>query len=446
MRNLIKLRVQEAKKSDIGRNIIRIDKQSMNQLKIQTGDVVEVSGEKQSAAIAWPSYPQDNGLGIVRIDSRLQKNTGTRIDDTLEIRKVKTEVAQNIVLAPSSVKIRNNPRFESFVKRKLTNYPITVDDFVFISLGISRELIFKVMSMIPSGVCIITQETILNISEEIVEDLYYGTEISFDDIGGLEKEIDEVKKIMKLASIKKFNIDIPKGILFEGFSGTGKTLLARIIANDLSYHFISLIAPEIIQKYPGDSERKLKEIFQKAEERAPSIIFIDHIDSIAPKIQGGMKNKSSFMEHRVVAQLLGLMDGLRPIRNVIVIATTHKLDLIEPALLRPGRFDKIVHFSLPGLKSRTKIYEIHTRNLHLNDDVSVEDLAELSDNFTGADIKGVCQLATINAAKIHILDISPETNEISDNEIDEIKLNKQDFLSAIKEIAERVRTSPKNEE
>jgi len=171
----VTLRVQKAKKRDIGRNIIRIDPKTMEKLSIQTGDVIEVVGKKQSAGIAWPSYPQDNGLGIVRVDSRLQKNTGTRIDDTLEIRKVKTEVAQNVVLAPSSVKIRNNPRFESFVKRKLNNYPITVDDFIFISIGISREITFKVISMRPNEVCQIKQETVLNISDK---SSFYPIEIS----------------------------------------------------------------------------------------------------------------------------------------------------------------------------------------------------------------------------------------------------------------------------
>ncbi|MCK4780323.1 MAG: AAA family ATPase, partial [Candidatus Lokiarchaeota archaeon] len=170
----VTLRVQKAKKRDIGRNIIRIDPKTMEKLKIQTGDVIAVNGKKESAGIAWPSYPQDNGLGIVRVDSRLQKNSGTRIDDTIEIRKVKAEVAQNVVLAPSNFPIKNNPRFESFVKRKLNNYPITIDDYIFISIGISREITFKVISMRPNGVCIIKQDTILNISDRITEEAETG--------------------------------------------------------------------------------------------------------------------------------------------------------------------------------------------------------------------------------------------------------------------------------
>ena len=189
----ITLRVQKAKKRDIGRNIIRIDPKTMEKLKIQTGDVIAVVGKKESAGTAWPSYPQDNGLGIVRFDSRLQKNTGSRIDDTIEVRRVKAEAAQNVVLAPSNFPIKNNPRFESFVKRKLNNYPITIDDFIFISIGISREITFKVINMRPSGVCTIKPETALHISEHITEDEERGADyVTYEEIGGLDREIQRV--------------------------------------------------------------------------------------------------------------------------------------------------------------------------------------------------------------------------------------------------------------
>lgn len=437
------LKVQNAKKGDIGRTIIRIDQKAMEMLKIQTGDVIEIIGKEKSAGIAWPGYPQDNGLGIVRIDSRLQKNTGTRIDDTVEIRKVKAEPAQNIVLAPSSVKIRNNPRFESFVKRKLLNYPVTIDDYIFISIGITREIIFKVISMNPTEVCQIKMDTILKISEEVAEDYDNGkVYITFDDIGGLKSEIDEVRSIFDLALIKKLNIDVPRGILLVGPPGVGKTLLVQAIANNSEYHFISIVATEIIQKYRGESEEKLRDIFQEANEKAPSIIFFDHIDAIAVKIQKEVNENYNYTIHRVVTQLMGLMDGLLPNKDVIVLATTHRLDLIEPALLRPGRFDKIIHIPLPDFNGRIKIFEIHTQKLHIDDDVLIKELAELSNDFTGADIKGVCQFAMINAAKRNIPDTGAEIEEISDEEVGKIKINKQDFLSAIKEVTERLDLVP----
>jgi len=291
---------------DINRNIVRIDQKTMEKLNIQTGDVIEVIGKKNSAGIAWPSYPQDNGLGIVRIDSRLQKNTGTRIDDTLEIRKVKEEPAQNIVLAPSSVKIRNNPRFESFVKRKLNNLPVTVDDYIFISIGISREITFKVISMRPNAVCIIRQDTILNISEKITEDVEAGVGyITYEDVGGLDREIQRVREMVELplrhpSLFKRLGIDPPKGVLLRGPPGCGKTLLAKAVANESEAHFISINGPEIMSKFYGESEKKLRKLFIEAEEKSPSIVFIDEIDAIAPK----RETVTGEVERRVVAQLL----------------------------------------------------------------------------------------------------------------------------------------------
>ncbi len=441
------LDVKNAKKRDIGRNIIRIDQKIMEKLNIQTGDVIELIGKKNSAGIAWPSFPQDNGRGIVRIDSRLQKNTGTNVNDKIEIRKIRAVPAQKIVLAPCSVKISNNPRFESFVKRKLNNYPITVDDYIFTSIGIKRELTFKVIKLEPNRVCIIKQETKLKIDENLVEDYGIGKIlITFDDIGGLEREINEVRKIIELSLIKKLNIEMPKGILFVGPPGVGKTLLAKAIANNFEYIFISIVASDIIEKYRGESEKKLRRLFQEAQDKAPSIIFIDHIDSIAIKLQKQVTEDYNYEAHRIVTQLMGLMDGLHPSKGVLVLGATHRLDLIEPALLRPGRFDKIIHFSLPDFEGRAKIYEIHTRNLKLENEVSLKELAERSNNFTGADIKGVCQLATINSAKRNIPDLGSEIEQISDEEIQKIKINKQDFFIAIKEITERLDIIPRRED
>ncbi|MDX1797963.1 MAG: AAA family ATPase, partial [Candidatus Lokiarchaeia archaeon] len=266
----VTLRVQKAKKRDIGRNIIRIDPKTMEKLNIQTGDVISVIGKKESAGIAWPSYPQDNGLGIVRVDSRLQKNTGSRIDDTIEIRKVKAETAQHVVLAPSNFSIKIDPRLESFVKRKLNNYPITMDDYIFISIGISREITFKVISIRPKGICVIKQDTILNLSEKIIEEEEKGlTYITYEDVGGLDKEIQRVREMVELplrhpSLFKRLGIDPPKGVLLRGPPGCGKTLLARAVANESEAHFISINGPEIMSKFYGESEKKLRKLFNEA--------------------------------------------------------------------------------------------------------------------------------------------------------------------------------------
>jgi transitional endoplasmic reticulum ATPase len=253
-----KLKVQKANRRDIGRNLIRIEESFMKKLDIKTGDIIEIIGKKQSAGIAWPGYPQDDGLGIIRIDARLQKNTGTKIGDTVEIHKIETKVAQSVVLTPINIRIRNNPRFESFTKRKLNNIPITLEDYIDMSLGISRDITFKVVSLIPEGICVIKSETVLHINEFEINESETNVQ-SYDDIGGLEHQINELKYILDLRSthssiVNRLNIEMPKGILFEGPPGTGKTLLARIIANDINFHFISMIAPEIITKYQGESE------------------------------------------------------------------------------------------------------------------------------------------------------------------------------------------------
>ncbi|MEJ2296814.1 MAG: hypothetical protein P8Y23_18870 [Candidatus Lokiarchaeota archaeon] len=218
----VSLRVQNAKKRDYGRNIIRIDRKTMEQLKMQTGDVIALFGKKLSAGIAWPSYPQDEGLGIIRIDPRIRKNTGTAIDDMIEIKKVKTQPAQNIVLAPSNIKIKTNPKFETFVKRKLNNYPATNDDYIYISIGISREIIFKVISIKPSGICTINNGTNLHISEHITEDEEGGPEyVTYEDVGGLDREIQRVREMVELplrhpSLFKRLGIDPPKGVLLMG--------------------------------------------------------------------------------------------------------------------------------------------------------------------------------------------------------------------------------------
>jgi len=430
------LRVQKAKKRDIGRNIIRIDQKTMEKLNIQTGDTIEVMGKKQSAGIAWPSYPQDNGLGIVRVDSRLQKNTGTRIDDTLEIRKVKAEVAQNIVLAPSSVKLRNTPRFESFVKRKLNNYPITIDDFVFISLGISRSINFKVISLRPNGVCKITSDTILNISEKVTDDIETGIGyITYEDVGGLDREIQRVREMVELplrhpSLFKRLGIDPPKGVLLRGPPGCGKTLLAKAVANESEAHFISINGPEVMSKFYGESEKKLRKLFIEAEEKSPSIIFIDEIDAIAPK----RETVTGEVERRVVAQLLALMDGLHGRGKVIVIGATNRPNSLDPALRRPGRFDREIEIKVPNEKGRLEVFQIHTRNMPLDKKISLNEFSKITHGFVGADISAVAREAAMAALRRYLPKINLESEIIDPELLEQIEVTKADFESALKEV------------
>ncbi|MFX0035306.1 MAG: CDC48 family AAA ATPase [Candidatus Hermodarchaeota archaeon] len=432
----ITLRVQKAKKRDIGRNIVRIDPKTMEKLKIQTGDVIAVKGKKQSAGIAWPSYPQDNGLGIVRVDSRLQKNTGTRIDDTIEIQKVKTDIAQHVVLAPSNFPIKNNPRFESFVKRKLNNYPITLDDYIFISIGISREITFKVISMRPNGVCIIKQDTMLNISDRITEEAETGANyLTYEDVGGLDKEIQRVREMVELplrhpSLFKRLGIDPPKGVLLRGPPGCGKTLLARAVANESEAHFISINGPEIMSKFYGESEKKLRKLFIEAEEKAPSIIFIDEIDAIAPK----RETVTGEVERRVVAQLLALMDGLHSRGKVIVIGATNRPNSLDSALRRPGRFDREIEIKVPNEKGRREIFQIHTRNMPLDKKISLKEFSQITHGFVGADISAVCREAAMSALRRYLPQIDLESEMIDPELLEQIEVTKSDFKEALKEV------------
>ena len=432
----VSLRVQEAKKRDIGRNIARIDQETMEKLDIKTGDVIALVGKKESAGIAWPSYPQDSGLGIIRIDSRLKKNIGTSIDETIQIKKVKIHSAQNIVLAPISVKIKSNPRFETFVKRKLSNYPVTIDDFIFISIGISREITFKVISMRPSGICTIKPETSLHISEHITEDEERGADyVTYEDVGGLDREIQRVREMVELplrhpSLFKHLGIDPPKGVLLRGPPGCGKTLLAKAVANESEAYFISINGPEIMSKFYGESEKKLRKIFIEAEEKSPSIIFIDEIDAIAPK----RETVTGEVERRVVAQLLALMDGLHSRGKVIVIGATNRPNSLDPALRRPGRFDREIEIKVPNEKGRREVFQIHTRSMPLDKKISLKEFANITHGFVGADISAVCREAAMSALRRYLPQINLDSDVIDPELLEQIEVTKADFEEALKEV------------
>ncbi|MBY9016779.1 MAG: CDC48 family AAA ATPase [Candidatus Lokiarchaeota archaeon] len=432
----ISLRVQEAKKRDIGRNIARIDQETMEKLDIKTGEYIALVGKKESAGIAWPSYPQDSGLGIIRIDSRLKKNIGTNIDETIQIRKAKTHSAQNIVLAPISVKIKSNPRFETFVKRKLSNYPVTIDDFIFISIGISREITFKVISMRPNGICTIKPETSLHISEHITEDEERGADyVTYEDVGGLDREIQRVREMVELplrhpSLFKRLGIDPPKGVLLRGPPGCGKTLLAKAVANESEAYFISINGPEIMSKFYGESEKKLRKIFIDAEEKSPSIIFIDEIDAIAPK----RETVTGEVERRVVAQLLALMDGLHSRGKVIVIGATNRPNSLDSALRRPGRFDREIEIKVPNEKGRREVFQIHTRNMPLDKKISLKEFANITHGFVGADISAVCREAAMAALRRYLPKINLDSEIIDQELLEQIEVTKADFEEALKEV------------
>lgn len=432
----LRLRVLEARQRDVGRNVIRLDNKTMAELQIRTGDIVEIEGKKVSAAIAWPAYPQDQNLGIIRIDARLRRNIDVNLDEYVLIRKGQEHIAKSLVLAPSSVKIRTDNRFESFVKRKLLNTPVTVDDIIYISIGINREISFKVVNTRPKGICIVKQSTTLHVSEGPVMEAESGIPfITYEDIGGLDEEIQKVREMVELPLrhpelFRRLGIDPPKGVLLRGPPGCGKTLLAKAVANESEAHFISINGPEIMSKFYGESEKRLRSLFKEAEENAPSIVFIDEIDAIAPK----REDVTGEVERRVVAQMLALMDGLHSRGRVIIIGATNRPNAVDPALRRPGRFDREIEIRVPTQKGRLEILQIHTRKMPLETSVNLDYLASKTHGYVGADIASLCREAAMSTLRRYLPEIDLDADYIPSELLESITVNKDDFDEAIKEV------------
>jgi transitional endoplasmic reticulum ATPase len=433
----IKVKVQEARKRDLGRSIIRLDTKMMEELGVTTGEIIEIQGkDKNTAAIAWPAYPQDQGLGIIRIDGRVRKNANVGLDDVVTINKVEEQVAKSLSLMPVSLKIKPNTRFESFVKRKILNYPFAKDDLVYINIGMTKEIVFRVVSQKPTGICVVKQTTQLSIAETSKDEAPAGIPyITYDDLGGLDREIQLVREMVELPLkhpelFKRLGIDPPKGVLLRGPPGCGKTLLAKAVANESQAHFISINGPEIMSKFYGESEKKLRGLFKEAEEKNPSIIFIDEIDAIAPK----RENVTGEVERRVVAQLLALMDGLESRGRVIIIGATNRPNAVDSALRRPGRFDRELEIKVPTEEGRMEIMQIHTRNMPLDEDVSLLDLAKISHGYVGADIASLVREAGMAALRRYLPEISLDEEEIAPELLEKMFVTKNDFNNAFKEV------------
>ncbi len=433
----LKLKVQEARKRDVGRSIIRLDSGIMKELNVNTGDIIQIRGQEMStAAIAWPAYPQDEDLGIIRIDSRVRKNAEVTLDDFVWISKVKEKVAKSVILAPTSLKIKPNARFESFVKRKLLNFPITKDDLIYINIGMTKEIIFRVVNIKPAEICLVKQSTNLSINESRIDEVASGIAyITYEDIGGLDKEIQQVREMVELPLkhpeiFERLGIDPPKGVLLRGPPGCGKTLLAKAVANESQAHFISINGPEIMSKFYGESEKKLRGLFKEAMEKNPSIIFIDEIDAIAPK----RESVTGEVERRVVAQLLALMDGLESRGRAIIIGATNRPNAVDPALRRPGRFDRELEIKVPDEQGRLEILQIHTRKMPLGKKVTLHQVASKTHGYVGADIASLVRETGMSALRRYLPEINVDVEEIDPEILEKMFVEKNDFDNAFKEV------------
>ena len=377
-KNEIKLKVASAYQRDVGRGIVRIDRKSMRKIGVQPGDIIEVIGTKNTAAVVWPAYPEDEGLEIIRMDGTIRKNAGVGLGDEVAIRKAEVKEAQKVVLAPTEP-IRFGQDFVDWFHSRLVGRPVVRGDYIRIGV-LGQELTFVVTATTPSGVVQITEFTEFTISEKPVKEVTKtpALGVTYEDIGGLKDAIQKIREMIELPLkhpevFEKLGIEPPKGVLLYGPPGTGKTLLAKAVANEANAHFIAINGPEIMSKYYGESEERLREVFKEAEENAPSIIFIDEIDAIAPK-RGEVSGE---VEKRVVAQLLTLMDGLKSRGKVIVIGATNRPDALDPALRRPGRFDRELEIGVPDKQGRKEILQIHTRGMPIEPDFRKEEVKKV---------------------------------------------------------------------
>ncbi len=431
----VQLRVSEARQRDVGRGKVRIDGATMKKIGVTTGDVVEIEGKKLTAAIAWPAYPEDQGQGIVRMDGIIRRNCGSSLGEKVVIRKAIVKAARSVTIAPTSVPISTEYGFENFVKRKLLGYPVSRGDNVLIPI-LGRAIPFVIISTNPRGICLVTESTGLSVSDKPVPDVDTTVpRVSYEDIGGLDEKILRIREMVELPLkhpelFKRLGIDPPKGVLLHGPPGCGKTLIAKAVANESDAHFISINGPEIMSKFYGESEQRLRQLFKEGEENAPSIIFIDEIDAIAPK----REEVTGEVERRVVAQLLALLDGLVARGNVIVIGASNRVNALDPALRRPGRFDREIEIGVPDKMGRHEIIQIHTRGMPLAANVELPTMAEITHGFVGADVAALCREAAMKTLRRFLPEIDLEDEVIPPEVLEKIEVNMEDFYNALKEV------------
>ncbi|MFQ5831478.1 MAG: CDC48 family AAA ATPase [Candidatus Thorarchaeota archaeon] len=434
----IVLKVTEAEHRDIGRFIVRIDAMSMEKLGVRTGDIIQIKGKRVTAAIAWPAYQGDKGREIIRMDGRIRRNAGVSLSEKVTVCRANEEPARNITLAPTSVPIRPEPRFEEFVKRKLLNCPVTLNDTVFIPI-LGRAIPFKVTSVKPAGTVVVQHSSMLSIAEKPTGDVIGAAQVTYEEIGGLADAIQRIREMVELPMrhpeiFKRLGIDPPRGLILHGPPGTGKTLLAKAVASESEANFVHINGPEIMSKFYGESEQKLRKIFEEAEENAPSIIFIDELDAIAPK----REDVQGEVERRVVAQLLATMDGLKARGQVIVIGATNRINALDPALRRPGRFDREIEIGVPDETGRLEVLHIHSRGMPLTSEgdnkVDLQNLARITHGFVGADLNALCREAAMKALRRYLPQINLEEEEIPPEVLDQLEVNNPDFLGALREI------------
>ena len=428
----LQMRVGEAKNRDVGKKRARIGPDAMDYLHASPGDAIMLSAKNSTCAIIWPSDEDEKYPDTIRIDGQTRKNLGVALNDLLEIKKVKTSQAKTVTLMPVNDIVTVDKEFTDFVKNRLKGMPLSQGDEISVMI-LGNSMDFKIKKVSPKGIVKIERPTQLTILSEPSGDKKSG--ITYEEVGGLRAEIKVMREIVELPLrhpelFTRLGIEPHSGILLYGPPGCGKTLLAKVLASESEANMLAINGPEIMNKYYGETESKLRDIFKEAKEHSPSIIFIDEIDAIAPKREEAYGD----VEKRVVAQLLALMDGLTDRGNVIVLGATNRPDSVDPALRRPGRFDREIEISVPNADGRLEVLQIHTRGMPIADDVELKTLSSELNGYTGADMKSLCREAAMKSIRRYLPEIDLETEKIPSKILQSMDIKIIDFYDAMHEV------------
>ena len=423
------MRVGEAKQRDIGKKRARIGPDAMDYLQVTPGDVIQINAKRSTCAIVWPTDEDEKYPDTIRIDGQTRKNLGVALSDVVEINKVTTKPAKSVTLTPIADQVTVDKEFTDFVKNRLKGLPLNQSDEISVMI-LGNAMDFKIEKISPKGIVRIERATNLTILSEASEDKK--SRITYEEVGGLQEEIKVMREIVELPLrhpelFVRLGIEPHSGVLLYGPPGCGKTLLAKVLASESDARMFSINGPEIMNKYYGETEAKLRDIFKEAKENSPSIIFIDEIDAIAPKREEAYGD----VEKRVVAQLLALMDGLTDRGNVVVLGATNRPDSVDPALRRPGRFDREMEISVPNADGRLEVMQIHTRGMPIADDVNLKSLASELHGYTGADMKSLCREAAIRSIRRYLPEIDLETEKIPTKVLQSMEVKLIDFYDAM---------------
>jgi transitional endoplasmic reticulum ATPase len=429
----IVLKIDEIPQQHVGRGRAIVDPKIIEDQKWNTGQILELTYNKKTHVKLWPGTPVEYGTGVIKIDGITRQNIGAGIGDKISLKSVETANAEQIVLSPTE-KIAAEGLQEYMIYNYL-NHVFTTGDSISLNTQMGSRVQFVITSTKPSKPVIVTEKTVFKLGAMTKAVDASVPRITYDELGGLKNEVLKIREMVELPMrhpelFDKLGVEAPKGVLLYGPPGTGKTLLAKAVAGETNAHFISLSGPEIMGKYYGESEEKLREIFTQAEENSPSIIFIDEIDSIAPK----RDEVSGELEKRIVSQLLTLMDGMKSRGKVVVIAATNRPDSIDPALRRPGRFDREIEIGIPDDKERFEILSIHTRGMPIDEKVDLKQISKITHGFVGADLEVLAKEAAMRSLRRILPEIDLDEEKVSSEILQKIQITSEDFRDALKEV------------